>query len=236
MKTMRVFLVVSLLLASLLFTSCMSSKEVVRTIEVSASGEVELQADIASFSIEVSELGKTTSEAQQLANQKMATLLSVLRRYQVEEKDIQTTSISLRPSYDWIDSQQVLKGQTASQRLSVTFRDLVKLGEVIDALGKVSGIYLDSITLDKEDKSTALEAARMMAVEKALAKAGLYAHTASMQLGKPITISEYSAASNPYTTRMKMAAGSEAAYDMATEVPAGVLTVSSTVSMVLEMY
>lgn len=236
MKQKRIAVFGLLVAVVLLLTSCMSNKDLVRTIEVSATGEVMLTPDIASFSIQVSELGKTTSEAQAFANEKMAQLLSIMRENGVEEKDIKTTMLNLRPSYQWIEGKQFLEGQVASQSLSVTLRNLDKLGSMIDQLGEVSGIYLNSVMLDKEDKSVGLEQARQQAVQKALAKAELYAQGAQMQVGKPITISEYTAASNPYNTRMKVAMASESAYDMATEIPAGTMTVTSTVSMVLEMY
>lgn len=236
MKQKRIAVLGLLVAVALLLTSCMSNKDLVRTIEVSATGEVMLTPDIASFSIQVSELGKTTSEAQAFANEKMAQLLSIMRENGVEEKDIKTTMLNLRPSYQWIEGKQFLEGQVASQSLSVTLRNLDKLGSMIDQLGEVSGIYLNSVMLDKEDKSVGLEQARQQAVQKALAKAELYAQGAQMQVGKPITISEYTAASNPYNTRMKVAMASESAYDMATEIPAGTMTVTSTVSMVLEMY
>ena len=236
MKQKRIAVFGLLVAVALLLTSCMSNKDLVRTIEVSATGEVMLTPDIASFSIQVSELGKTTSEAQAFANEKMAQLLSIMRENGVEEKDIKTTMLNLRPSYQWIEGKQFLEGQVASQSLSVTLRNLDKLGSMIDQLGEVSGIYLNSVMLDKEDKSIGLEQARQQAVQKALAKAELYAQGAQMQVGKPITISEYTAASNPYNTRMKVAMASESAYDMATEIPAGTMTVTSTVSMVLEMY
>lgn len=236
MKQKRIAVLGLLVAVVLLLTSCMSNKDLVRTIEVSATGEILLTPDIASFSIQVSELGKTTSEAQAFANVKMAQLLSIMRENGVEEKDIKTTMLNLRPNYQWIEGKQFLEGQVASQSLSVTLRNLDKLGSMIDQLGEVSGIYLNSVMLDKEDKSVGLEQARQQAVQKALAKAELYAQGAQMQVGKPITISEYAAASNPYNTRMKVAMASESAYDMATEIPAGTMTVTSTVSMVLEMY
>lgn len=236
MKQKRIVVIGVLIAIVVLLSSCMSNKDLVRTIEVSATGEVTLTPDIASFSIQVSELGKTTSEAQNFANEKMAQLLSIMRKNGIEEKDIKTTMLNLRPSYQWIEGKQYLEGQVASQTLSVTLRKLENLGSLIDQLGEVSGIYLNSVMLDKEDKSIGLEEARQQAVQKALAKAELYAKGAQMQFGKPITISEYSTASNPYNSRLKMAMASEAAYDMATEIPAGTMSVTSTVSMVLEMY
>ncbi len=235
MKIKRIaILVLSLALVALL-SSCMATKEIVRTIEVSGSGEVELTADVASFNIQVSELGKTTKEAQALANGKMSSILKVLRSSQIEDKDIKTRELNLRPSYKWVDNTQHLEGQVASQGLAVIVCDLSSLGLVIDKLGEISGISLNSVRLDKEDKSEALIEARQKAIAAALAKAEVYAKSANMQVGEPITISESSIAS-PYENRtMKMMASNEA-YDMATEIPAGTMTVRSTISLLLEMY
>jgi uncharacterized protein YggE len=230
-------LVISVVSVSLL-SSCQSAGKAsmpVRTVAVSGSGEVSLQPDIAYFSIQVSEKAKTTAEAQALANQKMGTLLAVLRENGIEEKDISTTSLTLRPDYDWIDNEQVLTGQVASQRLSVTTRDLPGLGNLVDRLGQVSGIQFDSVNFDKDDKSEALAEAREKAVEEAMEKASTYAQSAGMQVGKPISITESSSVSNPYAYGTKMMMATEA-MDVRTQVPAGSLTVSATISMVLEMF
>jgi len=234
MKTKRLAILVLSLSLIVLLSSCMATRDLVRTIQVSGSGEVELKADIASFSIQVSELGKTTKEAQALANGKMSSILQALRSFQIEDKDITTTALALRPSYKWVDNQQVLEGQVASQSLNVIVRDLPSLGLVIDKLGEISGITLNSILLDKDDKSEALDEAREKAVAAALAKAEVYARSAGMQVGAPISISESSVLPVPYEPRaMKMMASES--YDMATEIPTGTMTVRSTINLLLEL-
>ena len=223
-------------LVSLTMIGCASAQALVRTIEVSSTGEVTLEPDIATFSIQVSEKGETTKEAQRAANEKMGVLLSVLRANGTAEKDLKTTAITLRPSYIWVENKQVLEAQVAAQTLSVTVRDLAKLGTIIDELATVSNISLNSIVLDKEDKREGMEEARRLAVANARAKADLYAREAGMEVSNVVTISEYSSVSNPYNPRMKvMAMASEAAYDMATEIPAGTLTLTATLSVVFEM-
>lgn len=234
-RVVKLLFVVAILSVGLI-TSCKTTSSLVRTIEVSATGSDVLTPDIASFSIQVSEKGQTTREAQAFANQKMHELLSVLKKNGVEEKDIKTTMVNLRPSYVWIENRQVLEGQIASQSVSVTLRDLSLLGPVIDQMGAVTGIYLNSVILDKEDKSEGLETAKSRAIESAMEKARLFAEKTGMQIGKPITISEYSTATNPYNTRMMKMEAVSMAYDMATEVPAGTMEVTATVSMVFEMY
>ncbi len=227
-----------LLIAMVAFAmiSCTSAQSLVRTIEVSGAGEVTLEPDIATFSIQVSEKGETTKEAQQEANGKMSVLLAVLRANGIAEKDLKTTAITLRPSYIWVENKQVLEAQVAAQSLSVTVRDLTKLGSVIDELATVSNISLNSIVLDKEDKREGMAEARRLAVANARTKADLYAQESGTVVSNVVTISEYSTASNPYNPRMKvMAMASEAAYDMATEIPAGTLTLTATLSVVFEM-
>jgi uncharacterized protein YggE len=221
-----------------MFSSCLSARKsepVVRTIEITGSGEVTLQPDIATFSIQVSEKAPTTKEAQSFANAKMAELLTVLRSNGIAEKDISTTALNLRPDYEWVENKQFLAGQIASQSLSVTLRDLPILGSLIDQLGSVSSIQLDSIRFDKEDKSEAIQEARKKAVDEAFEKAGMYAESSGMQIGKPITISESSFASNGYSVRAKVMMASES-FSGGTEVPSGSMTVSATISMVLEMF
>lgn len=235
-KRRTITLILLIAAVALTMSGCMSAQSVVRTIEVSATAEVTVEPDIATFSIQVSEKGETTKAAQQAANEKMGALLSTLRANGIEEKDLTTTAINLRPSYVWIENKQVLEAQVASQSVTVKVRNLAVLGSIIDQLGEVSSITLNSITLDKEDKSEALEQARRQAVANARAKADLYAAEAGKEVSNVVTISEFSTASNPYSLRMKvMAMASEAAYDMATEIPAGTLTITATLSAVFEM-
>jgi uncharacterized protein YggE len=227
---------VSVVLLVALLAGCTSTQGLVRTIEVSAVGEVTVDPDIATFSIQVSEKGETTKEAQRFANEKMSALLSILRDMGVADTDLKTTGLTLRPSYVWIENKQVLDAQVASQSVSVKVRTLSDVGAIIDRLGEVSNITLTSILFDRENKEEGLTQARQLAVANAAKKAHLYAAETGMEVGSPITISEFTTASNPYNPRLKvMALASEAAYDMATEVPAGVLTLTSTVTMVYEM-
>ncbi len=237
MKQKRTIATILLIgMVALAMISCTSAQSLVRTIEVSGTGEVTLEPDIATFAIQVSEKGETTKEAQREANGKMSVLLSTLRANGIAEKDLKTTAITLRPSYIWVENKQVLDGQVAAQSLSVTVRDLAKLGSIIDELATVSNISLNSIVLDKEDKREGMAEARRLAVANARTKADLYAQESGTEVSNVVTISEFSTASNPYNPRMKvMAMASEAAYDMATEIPAGTLTLTATLSVVFEM-
>ncbi len=233
----NILVVVSVVLAAVvLLGSCSSLQSMVRTVEVSATGEVTLEPDIATFNVQISEKGETTKEAQQRANEKMSQVLTTLRGANIAERDLKTTALSLRPEYVWVENRQQLVGQIASQSLSVKVRELNQLGSLIDALGEVTSITLTSIVLDKEDKSEGMVEARKRAVAQAKEKAELYANESGLRVQSVVTISEFSTASNPYNPRLKaVALAGEVAYDMATEIPAGMLTITSTISAVFEM-
>lgn len=228
------------LFVALLLVSCTAfdnkNNQQITTCSVSATAEVTVDPDIALFTIEVSEIADTTKKALNQANFKMSALLQTLRDFGILEKDMKTTSINLRPEYNWIDGKQELIGQRARQSVSIKLRDLDKLGNIIDNLSEISGISLGSIVFDKEDKSTAIEEARILAVRKAEQQAKLYAQTTGMELGYPLDINSNSYSPSPY--RMNTLAKSAVMYDesasYSTETPVGQSTITSTVNIVYQ--
>ena len=59
-KRRTITLILLIAAVALTMSGCMSAQSVVRTIEVSATAEVTVEPDIATFSIQVSEKGETT--------------------------------------------------------------------------------------------------------------------------------------------------------------------------------
>ena len=81
-----------------------------RTISVSGTGTISLEANMVSFRIEVSETAQTTGEAQQATNKKMSQILSILRDGGIEDKDISTTALNFSTKYAWKDGVQTKVG------------------------------------------------------------------------------------------------------------------------------
>ncbi len=235
----KITLIMSLIVVSLLLTSCLSSRDLEhneKLITVSASGEVSITPDIVTFNIEVNETKKTTSEALNAANKKMDEALKILYTYNIADKDISTNYLNLNPQYTWDEGKRELVGQVASQSIKVKLRNIDDLGKIIDDIGNITNINLYSIQFDKEDKSEAYEQARIKAVENAMSKAQTLSSAANMELGEPISISEGSTpsyiSSNRYSTSKLMVAEA-ASYD--TQTPSGELTISTTVNIIFEM-
>ena len=234
----KIALVTSIIFISIILTSCLSSEDLNNTkvISVSASGDVTLSPDIATFTVEVNETEKTTSEALNSANKKMAEVLRILYSHNIADKDIATTSLNLSPQYNWEDGKRILIGQSASQSINVKIRNIDDLGKIIDEIGKISNINLYSIRYDKEDKTASYEEARIKAVKNAIAKATTLANAANMELGEPISISEgttpaYSTYNRLNTAKMMVA--ESASYD--TQMPTGELLISTSVNIIFTL-
>ena len=185
MRILSFFIVVLLAL-----TSC-TSLNVNSQIMVSGKSELEIEPDILTFSISISERGETTKEAQENTNIKVSRVLSILKdEYLIDKKDIKTTYMSVYPENSWIDGKQVLIGQKASQSIDVTIRDITLMSEIFDSLTEVSGISISNITLDSSKKDEYIALARKNATDDARRRADDYVVNQELKSGKIISITE----------------------------------------------
>lgn len=185
MRILSFFIVVLLAL-----TSC-TSLNVNSQVMVSGKSEIEIEPDIVTFSISISERGETTKEAQENTNIKVSKVLSILKdEYSIDKKDIKTTYMSIYPENSWIDGKQVLIGQKASQSIDVTIRDITLMSEIFDSLTDVSGISISNITLDSSKKDEYISLARKNATDDARRRADDYVADQNLKSGKIISITE----------------------------------------------
>lgn len=206
------------------------------SISVAASGEAFLKPDTLTMRIGVSEKAATTKKAIEAANTKINEVRALVLKSGVAEKDVQTSSLSLYPDYDYNNGTQVLIGQQASQTLTVKMRDIgedaAKAASLIDNVATINNITLNSINFSAEDDAAAVTAARQEAMDKAKAKAEELAAAAGVSVLAPISITE---STDSYSTPTYYARSyAEAAvFDDAgdTEISTGELGVSVNVSV-----
>lgn len=233
---MKKFLTAVIVVFCLLAVSCATSAkdETERTISVSGSGTVNLKADTVTFSVSVSEIADTTALAQRAANEKVARVLSVIRNFGIEEDCISTANLYFSTSYRWNDGEQIRTGEQVSQTINVKMKDMDNFGKLVDVLGTINGISLNSVNFIASDYTEAAMKARQLAFENAHDKALVYSSMSNMELGSPVSITDgYDSYSNyrSYVVDAKMAT-MEAAR---TEAPAGLLSVTINVNVVFEL-
>jgi uncharacterized protein YggE len=83
-----------------------------------------------------------------------------------------------------------ITGYRATNRVSVTLRDIAKIGDAIDALVASGANDIGGIGFSVSQSSKLLDAARAKALEDAHRKAAIYAQAAGVTLGAPLSISE----------------------------------------------
>ena len=165
-------------------------------IHVTGAGTASAKPDIAVLSLGVEGQARTVAEANAIAADAIAAILSVLRDAGVDDDDMRTQQFSIQPEYAFNreDGTRTLTGYRVTNSLVVTVRDLDAVGPIIDRAAAAGGdaTRINSITFRVED-GVALEAeARVLALEDAVAKADLFAEATGVTRGKLVFITEQS--------------------------------------------
>lgn len=239
----KFFFLFAITIGAILLTSCsslsnanQSDNPVIRTINVSGTGSVNVAPDITTFNVQIKETEKTTSMALKAMNQKVAQVLNTLDGFDILEKDRKTNSINLRTDYDWIDQKQVIVGQVASQSINVKLRDTKTLGPIIDALSQINEISIGSVSFSKENTESEEAEVRILAIEDAYNKAVALAKASNMVLLSPISINNSSSPVNyNYPTMVKSMAVEESYSGNSTQAPTGEIKITGNVNVMYEM-
>lgn len=204
-------------------------------LDISATGEVTRVPDVAVISTGVvTRAARATAAIQQNAA-RMERVRAALKRAGIADKDIQTSSINLNPEYAYVERQPPrLTGYTASNQVSVRFRDIMKTGEILDVLVAEGANQINgpSLTIDKPE--AALDEARLKAVANGRARAELYARALGMRVARLLSVSEAGGYAVP--PPMPMYARAEAmSADASTKIDPGEQKVQVSVAMSFEL-
>ena len=160
-------------------------------LDVNATGEVTRVPDIALISAGVVTRATTAGAALSQAAARMARVRSALKAAGIEDRDIQTSNISLNPEYRYDNNQPPrLTGYSASNTVNVRFRDIANAGKVIDALVAEGANQINGPTLTIDKPEAALDEARAKAVAAGRGRAELYARSMGLRVARIVAVSE----------------------------------------------
>ena len=105
-------------------------------VELSVAETVKAKPDIVDVSAGVTTEAPTAVEAMRLNAERMDSVIARIKALGIDEDDIQTVGINLGAQYDYDQARQrqVFRGYQASNRVSVTLREVSRAGAVLDAL------------------------------------------------------------------------------------------------------
>lgn len=160
-------------------------------LSVSAHAEASRVPDIASLSTGVVTQAADANAALKANSAQMSKVVAAIRAAGVAERDVQTSGISIQPQYRYAENQPpVITGYQASNSVSVKFRDIAKSGAILDALVKQGANQIDGPNLSIDRIEAAQDEARVDAVKRARARAGLYAQALGMRVDRMVSLSE----------------------------------------------
>lgn len=160
-------------------------------LDVTATGEVTRVPDIAIISTGVVTKAATASSAISQAATRMARVRAALKAAGVEDRDIQTSNLSLNPDYRYDNNQPPkLVGYQASNTVTVRFRDIASSGKIIDALVAEGANQINGPTLTIDKPEAALDEARAQAIRIGRARAELYARSMGLRVVRVVAVSE----------------------------------------------
>jgi len=160
-------------------------------LDLSATGEVTRVPDLAIITAGVVTRATSAGSAMQQAAQRMSRVRAALKAAGVEDRDIQTSNVSLNPDYVYEQNKSPrITGYSATNQLTVRFRDIARAGPILDALVQEGANQINGPSLTIEKPETALDEARAKAVANGRARAELYARSLGMRIARVVSVSE----------------------------------------------
>jgi len=231
--------VFAILTLAILVTGCSpiqtsSNAPQIRTLNVSGTGTVELEPDIARVNIGVRSQSEDVAEALDDNTAKANAIMQTLVDLGIAEKDIQTSNFNIYPQ----QTQPALPEEESRQTfvventVSVVVRQLDSLGEVLSAVVREGANTINGVTFNIEDPEAAVAEAHQLAIEDAQGQAEAIAEAAGVDLGAIQSININDSGSTPIA-RVSMAM--EQAMGGSVPISSGTLTIQVTANLTYEI-
>jgi len=203
---LRAFLIAASAGSTLLAVPARAETDQPSFIAVTGEAHISVPPDLAQIDAGVTSEAKTAREASDTNNAAMSKVLLALKGAGLDEKDYQTSRLSLQPQYSSskTSAPSIIVGYRASNRVTIRLRDVTKVAGVIDTLVSAGANDIGGINFLVSQASKLLDDARAQAIADARRKAEIYAKAAGVTLGTPISISEEGAPQPMFRARTAM--------------------------------
>jgi uncharacterized protein YggE len=161
-------------------------------ISVSGTGTVLGEPDIALVTLGVEADADSVGEARTRAAEAMDGMIAALKDGGVADEDLQTTSFSVQPRYDYTNGRATLLGFTVTNRVTAKIRNIDDTGDLVDAAIVAGGnlARVDNLVFTIDDSTALQEEARRKAVADARSRAETLADAGGVELGDARAITE----------------------------------------------
>jgi len=181
-----------------------------RSVSVQGHGEVSVAPDRAQLDMSVQTTRDTVAAAQAKVNAVVRDYLQRAHKIGVRDADIATTGVNVQPQYDYSGGSSHFTGYRVSRRITVTVRDLAKLGDTISAATAAGVNGVADPVMESSRAATLRRQALADAAGDARANAEVLAKTLGATLGPvhQLDVSNGSSGPVPMVRAMAMAKAS----------------------------
>jgi uncharacterized protein YggE len=148
-------------------------------VEITASETVQSEPDQATVSAGVTTRAQTAVQAMRDNANKMDAVIARLRALGISREDIQTSGVNLSAAFQYNNNAPpVFQGYDVTNQVSVTLKDIPKIGPTLDALVVAGANNINGPFFRREDDKPQRRQAREAAFKAAEAQARDYARMA----------------------------------------------------------
>ncbi len=232
----RILSLIMILALCLLSVSALASGNAVSTppsgstVSAIGSGTVTLAPDMASFSAGITTQDALVTTAQAANSAAMQAVIDTLLSRGIAREDLQTSSYSVYPVYDYQTSSPTITGYEVSNTITVVVRDLTQLPTLLDAAVEAGANNVYSLGFQSSEQTAAYDQALSAAAQDALRKAALMAQAIGREAGDTLSIEEVASTSVYYDSR---AYALDSSY--AVPIENGMISVTAQVQAIVEL-
>ena len=162
-----------------------------RTVRASGEGHILAAPDVARAILGVEAQDQSLSRANADATARMKKVLATLEKAGVAAKDVRTVryAVDVQRSFEK-SSPGIVVGYRVVNQVLVTFRDLSRLGGILEQVVAAGANDVGGLSMEKDDTSAERAAALERAMSDARARASVLAKAAGASLGEVLQVSE----------------------------------------------
>jgi uncharacterized protein YggE len=203
-------------------------------LSISAQAEARRVPDVATLSAGVVTQAADANAAMRANATQMDKVMAAIKAAGIAERDIRTSGISLNPQYKYVENQSpTITGYQASNTVDLKVRDVARLGKVLDALVASGANQVNGPNFEIDQPEPVYDQARRDALQKAQARAEMYAKALGLKVRRIVSISEGGGYRPPMP--MPMMAMARAKNESDTSVAPGETTLTATLDVVFEL-
>jgi uncharacterized protein YggE len=161
-----------------------------RTVNVSGTGEVAAEPDLARVTLGVEARRPTMTEARSEVAATVERVLALCKDLGISSKQVNATRVQIQPEYSWNekDRKRLLLGYLVSRQVQVELRDLELLGPLLERAVDAGVNQVNDPLLDSSRRTELEREALVKAVQDARLNAETLAGAAGATLGPVRTL------------------------------------------------